>query len=57
MVKNLPANAEDVRDVDSVHFWVEKKLEEGMATHPSVFLPGESHGQVHRVAKSQTRLK
>ena len=54
MVKNLPANAEDVRDVDSVHFRVEKRLEEGMATHPSVFLPGESHGQVHRVTKSQT---
>ena len=41
----------------------EDPLEEGMATHSSI-LPGESHGQrslagytVHRVAKSQTRLK
>ena len=47
----------------------EDPLEEGMATHTAVFLPGESHGQrslassvhgqaiVHGVEKSWTRLK
>ena len=38
----------------------ENPLEDGMTTHTSVFLPGESHGQrqatVHGVTKSQTQL-
>jgi len=32
---NLPANAEDVRDKDSILGW-EDLLEEGMATHSSM---------------------
>ena len=44
MVKNLPVNAGDLRD------WVrslgqEDPLVEGMASHSSIFLAGESHGQ------------
>ena len=41
----------------------EDPLEEGMATHSSIFFPGESHGQrnlvasVHRVTKSHTPKK
>ena len=35
MVKNLPANAGDVRDTDSVP-GLEDPLEEGMATHTSI---------------------
>ena len=35
MVMNLPANAEDVRDKDSILGW-EDLLEEGMATHSSM---------------------
>ena len=43
VVKNLPANAEDVTDVVQ-SLGQEDPLEEGLATIP-VFLPGESHGQ------------
>ena len=42
MVKNLPAKAGDVRDVQSLG--QEDPLEKEMATH-LVFLPGKSHGQ------------
>ena len=35
MVKNLPANAGDVRDADLIPGW-EDSLEEGMATHSSI---------------------
>ena len=35
MVKNLPANAGDVRDVGSIPAW-EDPLEEEMATHSSI---------------------
>ena len=35
VVMNLPANAEDVRDKDSILGW-EDPLEEGMATHSSM---------------------
>ena len=41
VVKNLPANAGDTRDMDSIH-GQEDPLEEGTP----VFLPGESHGQM-----------
>ena len=44
VVENPLANAEDVRDVGSILGW-EDPLEEGMATHSNVFLPGESHGR------------
>ena len=36
MVKNLPANAGDVRDVGLIHVGQEDKLGEGMATHSSI---------------------
>ena len=42
MVKNPPANAENIRDVGSVHGW-EDPLEEYMATHSSILawrIPG-----------------
>ena len=55
MVKNLPANTRDIRDVGLTPE-SEDSLEEGMASTPAS-LPEESHGQrslaVHRVAKSQ----
>ena len=43
VVKNLPANATDARDMD----WIPglgRSLEKEMTTH-SLVLPGESHGQ------------
>ena len=43
MVKNLPANAGDIRDAGSI-LSREDPLEEEMATHSSV-LARESHGQ------------
>ena len=58
MVKNLPANARDVRDAGSI------PGSGGRAWQPTpVFWPGESRGQrslwvaVHSGAKSQTQLK
>ena len=62
VVKNLPANAGDVRRC-RFDPWV-RKIPWRRAWHPTpVFLHGESHGQrslgaiVHGVAKSRTRLK
>ena len=43
MVKNLPANAGDIRDVGLIPGW-EETLEKEMATHHSI-LAGASHGQ------------
>ena len=43
MVKNLPANAGDIRDVGLIS-GLEDLQKEGMTTTP-VFLHGESHGQ------------
>ena len=43
VVKNPPANEEDVKDVGSTP-GLEDPLEEGVGTHSSI-LPGESHGQ------------
>ena len=43
VVKNLPANAGDVRDVGSIP-GLGRSLEEKRTTTP-VFLPGEFHGQ------------
>ena len=43
VVKNLLANAGDIRDVSLIPEW-EDLLEEEMATHSSI-LAGESHGQ------------
>ena len=61
MVKNLPTNAEDVRDMGSIHVG---KIPWRRAWQPiPVFLPRESHGQsawqaiVCSIAKSQTGLK
>ena len=63
VVKNLPANAGDIRQVQVRTLSWEGPLEEGMATHSSILawrIPkdrGAWHGIVHGVAKSQTRLK
>ena len=43
MVKNLLANAGDIKDMGSILGW-EDPLEEGMATRFSI-LSGESYGQ------------
>ena len=43
MVKNLPANTGDTRDLGSIP-GSGRSLEEGMATHSSI-LAGESDGQ------------
>ena len=62
MVKNLPANEGDVRDAGSIPGSV-RSPGVGKWKPIPVLLPGEFHGQrsrwamVHRVAKSQTRLK
>ena len=61
MVKNLPANAGDLRL--EFHPWVGKvSLGKGVATHSSILawriLWAEEPGElVHGVAKSLTRLK
>ena len=43
VVKNLPANSGDIKDIGSSLGW-EDVMEKGM-TLTAVFLPGESHGQ------------
>ena len=43
-VKNLPANAGNVRDVGSIPGWG-RSHGEGHGNPLQVFLPGESHGQ------------
>ena len=43
MVKNLPANARDLKDENSIP-GQEDSLEEGIANHSSIFA-GEYHGQ------------
>ena len=55
--KNLPA----MQETQVRHPGWEDPLEKGMATHSTLFLPEESHGQrslitVHGVTKSWTRL-
>ena len=63
VVKNLPANARDTRDMGS-NSGSGDALEDGMATRSSILAwripwaekPGGSHS-VHRIAKSWTRLK
>ena len=44
VVKNLPANARDARDMASIP-GSGRSLGEGNGNPPPVFLPGESHGQ------------
>ena len=45
MVKNLPANAGEVKDTDRFNPWV-GKIPRRRAWQPTpVFLPGESNGQ------------
>ena len=62
MVKRLPANGGDFRDAGSIP-GLGRSLEEGMATYSSIFtrrIPmdrGAWWAIVHRVVKSQTRLK
>ena len=61
MVKNPPANAGDVRDIQSLS--QEYPLEEGMATHSSILASRISYTEepggvtAHRVTKSRTLLK
>ena len=43
VIKNLPANARDVRDVGSIPG--SERYPGGGHGNPGVFLPGESHGQ------------
>ena len=63
MAKNLPVNAEDVRDTGSIP-GLGRSLEEGMATHSSILawrIPCMDRGAwwatVHTVVQSQARLK
>ena len=56
VVKNPPANSEDIRDAGSFPA-LRRSLEEGMATHSSVFawrILWTEKPVVARVAKSQT---
>ena len=62
VVKNLPINAEDIRDVGSIS-GLEETLKEGMATHSNILFwrnpmdRGAWQVTIHRVAKGQTHLK
>ena len=62
LVKNLPANARDIRDgVQSLG--MEESLETGMTTHSSILawrIPmdrGAWQATIHRVTERQTQLK
>ena len=58
MVKNLPANAGDVRDVDSIPGSLRSPGGGQGAWQPTpVFLPGEAHGQGSLVGCSPQGLK
>ena len=61
MVKNLPANAGDIRDASSIPGKIGKIPERREWQPTPVFLPGRSHGQrslvgytIHGVTKSRT---
>ena len=62
VVKNMLAKAEDIRVVGSIP-GLKDPLEEGMTTHSSILAwrisvdRGAWQATVHRVARSQTRLK
>ena len=45
MVKNLPASAGDIRDIDRFDPWVRKMPWKRAWQPTAVFLPGESQGQ------------
>ena len=55
VVKNLPANAGDTRDMGSI-CGLGRSLEEEMVPFP-IFLPGESHGQSSLVGYSPQGCK
>ena len=65
VVKNLPANEGDVRDMGSIPRSGRSPGEEGMATHCSILawripwriLGGAWWATAHRVTKSQIKLK
>ena len=63
MVKNLPANTGDVRDVDLIHESGRSSGGEGMITHSNILSlenpmdRGAWQASVHRVTKSRTQLK
>ena len=44
VVKNPPANSGDITDMGSIP-GLGRSPEGGIATHSSIFLPGEPHGQ------------
>ena len=60
MIKNMPANAGDIREVQSLGW--EDPLEEGMATQSNILAwriswTEEPRATVHRVTKNWTQLK
>ena len=60
MIKNMPANAGDIREVQSLGW--EDPLEEGMATQSNILAwriswTEELRATVHRVTKNWTQLK
>jgi len=63
VIKNLPANTGDIRDMNSISGGLnqEDPLEESMATHSSILawriLQTEDPGGLHGVKKSWTQLK
>ena len=57
VVKNLPANAGDVRETGSIPAWVEKILWRKVWQPTPVFLPGESHGRRIRWAEDPSQLQ
>ena len=52
VLKNLPANAGDIRDMSSIPGWGEKISWRRKWQPTPVFLPGESHGQRNLVGYS-----
>ena len=59
MVKNLPANEGDIRDMGSILLAWEDSQEEEMATHSSILAMdrGAWQATVHGVTKSRTQLR
>ena len=55
MVKDLPANAGDVRDIDFIGGWHGNSLQYSCMENPMV--RGAWRATVHRVTKSWTRLQ
>ena len=56
VIKNLPGNAEGIRDESSIP-GLGRFLEKEMATHSSILAWTEEPDRLYRVAKIRTRLK